>query len=188
EAYREHVYLHPVAEARFEAQDQPLFRNVRREAAPLSLRGAPALRARLQATAPAPTYTENGIKAVTEQLLERAHTTLNTAQHTLHDLGDVNRAISDAYYAAYYAATAALNEAGREAKSHRGTHDLFFKTYVRDGGPLGREISGVLSELYEKRVDADYEPIPGFSAGDADALLARAETFVEAVEDVLKAQ
>ena len=187
EAYREHVYLHLVAETRFDTQDQPLFRNVRREAAPLSLRGAPALRARLQATAPAPTYTDSGMKEVTEQLLGRARTRLSTAQHTLHDLSDVNAAISAAYYAAYYAATAALNEAGREAQSHKGTHDLFFKTYVHDGGPLSREVSGAFSELQEKRVDADYEPMPGFSADDAEALVARAETFVDAVEDVLQA-
>lgn len=184
--HRAHVSLLPVSEEHFQAQDEPLFRNVRREAAPLTLRGAEALRRRLQATAPAPTYTENGMKDVTEQLLERARTTLNTAWHTYHDLTDVNQAISAAYYASYYAATAALNEAGREAKSHKGTHNVFFETYVRGDGPLSREVSSVLSDLYKKRIDADYKAVPGFTAEDAEDIIARAEAFVEAVEDVLK--
>ena len=180
-----HVSLIPFSGQRFAEQSRPLFRNVRREAAPLSLRGTAALRRRLQRAAPDPTYTDSGMKEVTEQLLERARTRLSTAWHTLRELSDVNAAISDAYYAAYYAATAALNEAGREAKSHRGTHDLFFETYVRDG-PLGRDTSGVLAELYEERIDADYEAFPAFTAEDAEDLVSRAEAFIEAVEDALK--
>jgi len=174
-----------VSKERFETEDRPVFRNIRREAVPLDRGDARPLRRRLQAHAPPPTYTDCGMKAVTDDLLGRARDALTEARD-LFKLGHHSTAVSRAYYATYYAASAALNEAGTEAKSHRGTHDRFFRTYVRDG-PLSREMSTIPADLQEDRIEADYAAAPAVSSADAEEALARAETFVEAVEDALGA-
>jgi len=175
-----------VSKERFETEDRPVFRNIRREAVPLDRGDARPLRRHLQAHAPPPTYTDDGMKEVTEGLLERARDAL-TESRDLVKLGHHSTAVSRAYYATYYAASAALNEAGTEAKSHRGTHDRFFRTYVREGGPLSREMSTIPADLHKDRIEADYAAAPAVSSADAEEALARAETFVKAVEDVLQA-
>ena len=174
-----------VSKERFETEDRPVFRNIRREAVPLDRGDARPLRRRLQAHAPPPTYTDCGMKAVTDDLLGRARDALTEARD-LFKLGHHSTAVSRAYYATYYAASAALNEAGTEAKSHRDTPDRFFRTYVRDG-PLSREMSTIPADLQEDRIEADYAAAPAVSSADAEEALARAETFVEAVEDALGA-
>jgi uncharacterized protein (UPF0332 family) len=78
-----------------------------------------------------------------------AHRSLDAARRDL-DATDPDNAVVRAYYACFHAATALLDQRGLDAKSHRGTHHLFYETFVADG-PFDREMSRILSGLSDLR-------------------------------------
>lgn len=123
------------------------------------------------------------MKAETNALLEQARRALAAAWRDL-DAEDADHAVAHAYYAAFHAATAALNEAGLSARSHQGTHNLFYQEYVENGKVENRH-SRTLSFLFQSRQEADYTTGITFSLDDAADAIQQAEAFVEAVTALL---
>ena len=95
------------------------------------------------------------------------------------------QAVSSAYYAMLYAARAALSERDAHAKTHRGTWDLFRRTFVEEGAfdpTLLARARGTMAD----RAGADYDaerPSPE----RATEVVALAERFVGAVAELIDA-
>ena len=124
------------------------------------------------------------MKRESASLLEKAHAALNAARRDLAT-GDADNAINRAYYAAFYAATAAIHELDLAAKTHKGTHQLFYQTYV-ETGRIDRRHSHTLARLFQDRQDADYLFESGvFSIEAATDATQKAASFVDAVEALL---
>jgi uncharacterized protein (UPF0332 family) len=111
--------------------------------------------------------------------VERARDELDAARH-LAVGGFAAQAISRAYYAAFYAAQAALAALGEVRSRHSALIAAFGKLVVREGG-LAVEAGALLRSLFEGRNDADYDEV-AVSREEADAAIADAERFVDAVE------
>lgn len=85
----------------------------------------------------------------------------------------------------FYAASAALSEIGESARTHQGTHHLFFRHFV-ESGPIDRKHTRNLAAVQADRQDATYARGFTFSADDAVDDLQMAQSFVDAVEDHLR--
>jgi uncharacterized protein (UPF0332 family) len=105
------------------------------------------------------------------------------AAHVLLDSPVASRAVSDAYYAMLYAARAALSEEDLSAKTHRGTWDLFHRTFVA-AGRFDQHLLADARSVQREREDADYDAIPS-SPADARRIVELAERFVVAIEAMI---
>jgi uncharacterized protein (UPF0332 family)/predicted nucleotidyltransferase len=171
------------ARDRFETYNQPLYRNVRAEGELLVPEGSPEADAALKQHTYSINRSPRGMKEVTEDALDRARESLDTAQLLL-EAGKVHSSISAAYYAMLYAARAALNEAGEAPKSHKGVQHQLREVYVVDG-PLDAKYHSLLCDAEDKRLEADYEVMPSFTEEDAEEWSRRAEDFVDTIEAML---
>jgi uncharacterized protein (UPF0332 family) len=88
-----------------------------------------------------------------------------------------------AYYAMLYAARAALSEEEKNAKTHRGTWDLFRETYIvprKFDQPLYEEARA--TQRVREAADYDAKPV---ARKRAEEIVILAEQFVDAVEELL---
>lgn len=123
------------------------------------------------------------MKHETKVLLQQAHRALDAARRDLA-AQDPDNAIPRAYYATFHAVSAALNEAGLSARSHKGTHHLFYQEYV-DSGRIDTQYMQILVYLFRSRQDADYTSGATFSLKAATDAVQQAEAFVDAVAALL---
>lgn len=117
-----------------------------------------------------------------EELASSARKWLASAGALL-DQGFAESASADSYYAVLYAARAALSEADRDARTHGGVWDLFFRLFV-DSGRFERGLYAKARQIERVRLDAHYEAreVPLEMAGQ---VVETAERFVGAVERML---
>jgi uncharacterized protein (UPF0332 family) len=94
--------------------------------------------------------------------------------------GSSRGAASAAYYAMLYAARAALSEEEKNAKTHRGTWDLFHGEFVATDRFDGRLYERA-RETQRTRELADYDALM-VPREDAEEILALAERFVDAID------
>lgn len=184
EEYGKHVSPLVTSRGRFDTYNQPLFRNVRDEGELLVPRDAPDATTALRHHTYPSDIGPRGMKQPTEDGLDRARQSLNSARVVLEEADDPNSAISSAYYAMLHAARAALNEVGKAPKSHQGVQHQLRETYVQDG-PLDAHYYSLLSQAEDDRLEADYEQTPSFTHDDAEQWIARAEDFVDTIEAML---
>lgn len=118
--------------------------------------------------------------------LEKAEAVLREAQ-ALASLGMWDGAVSRAYYAVFHAASALLAAEGIQARSHAGTHDLLFSTFVRTG-ILPRQISKDLAALQRYREQADYSAAVRFDESTGAEEIDRAARVLAALRAVLAAR
>lgn len=114
---------------------------------------------------------------------DKARRALSTAQFSLKH-GDVEAAVSRAYYAAFYAAAAALLSVGEAPKTHSGTHRRFHRHFV-ESGRLSSSLGKTLSYASDARYRADYEAFTVFDEAAAADLITDIKAFVQAVEEML---
>lgn len=119
----------------------------------------------------------------TKALLAQAHRSLAAARRDV-SANDPDNAISRAYYATFHAASAALHEDNLSARSHKGTHAVFYREYIATRR-VDKKCGQILSHLFQSRLDADYVSGATFSLDDATDALRQAKAFVSAVERVL---
>jgi len=108
------------------------------------------------------------------------------AARLLAESGFGAQAISRAYFAAFFAAEAALLLLGETRSKHSGVISAFGRRVVREGG-LEESTGRSLRSLFERRNEADYGS-PSVTAEEAEAALADAEQFVDAVASWLDGQ
>ena len=94
-------------------------------------------------------------------------------------------AVSVAYYAMFNAARAALSESDEQARTHRGTWNLFRKSYVVTEA-FDDGLFTLAQHAQTAREGADYEAATP-STEDAKRYVDGADDFVAAVEKMLAA-
>jgi uncharacterized protein (UPF0332 family) len=82
------------------------------------------------------------------------------------------------------AARVLLASIGRRARTHDGVRALVNEHFVRPGS-LAAEHARTLRQTAGDRADADYDASATFEPTDSDSGIARAESFLAAVEAVL---
>jgi hypothetical protein len=120
------------------------------------------------------------------QRLSRAEAKLRAAR-LLAGAGEVDDAISRAYYAAFHAAQAALLALGHSARSHEGVVTLF-GLHLIETGRLDRRLGRGLHRLRGDRESGDYATATFFAAEDASEAIRSAEEILGAVRAWLSAE
>ena len=116
------------------------------------------------------------------EFMDRAREHLEAARLTLA-AGLFAPAVSDGYYAMVYASRAALSEEDRYARTHRGTWDLFYVTFV-ESGRFDRALLAAARETQKPREGADYAA-QTFTREDAAQILDVAERFIAEVTELI---
>ena len=104
----------------------------------------------------------------------------------LLDHGELEDAVSRAYYAMFHAARAILFSGGLVAKTHRGTISAFGERVVKRG-LLGEEYADMLRRAFDLRQRSDYELYAELGEELARQTLKDAERFVEKARELLSA-
>jgi len=113
----------------------------------------------------------------------RGDQALAAARHLIAG-GFQNDAVSRAYYAAFHWACAVLLTKGVEARTPRGTLQLFHLHFVKDG-PLSDNAGVLLSRLETDRELSDYRSGTQFTVEQATAAVDRAQEFVDICRPVV---
>ncbi|OGV78228.1 MAG: hypothetical protein A3K19_04735 [Lentisphaerae bacterium RIFOXYB12_FULL_65_16] len=106
------------------------------------------------------------------------------AARVLLEAGLFNDAVSRAYYAAFHWASAALMSRGVEAKTHRGTIQMFGLHFVKTR-VLPREEAARLTELETFRELSDYAVAARFTREEAESAIDAAEAFIRACQTAI---
>ncbi len=129
--------------------------------------------------------TEDNRRANLSLELEKGAASLRAAELCL-GAGLHDDAVSRAYYAAFHHVQALLFSSGLEARTHGGTHDLFYLHFIRPGHAPAR-LGKLLSGLQHYREQADYVRAFRFSAEDAMVEVDNARVIVGWVHERLRA-
>lgn len=119
-----------------------------------------------------------------EDFIESGRTRLVGARHALA-AGDLDLAVSAAYYAMLYAARAALSEDDEYARSHGDTWGLFHRRYVVTEA-FDQHLHAFAQRAKKTREQGDYEAITP-APDEAKAIVEGAGDFIAAVERMLAA-
>jgi len=90
-----------------------------------------------------------------QELIGSARARLTGARHALA-AGDLDLALSAAYYTMLYAARAALSEHDEHARRHGGTWNLFFQRFVATGA-FDQGLHSLAQQAQRAREGVDYE-------------------------------
>lgn len=119
---------------------------------------------------------DKSTQALLRGYLDKAEEKLDVARRLLAQ-GDVEDAISRAYYAAFHAAQGLLLTEGLSSRSHGGLVALFGLHFVKTGR-IEKKYGRFLSNLMEDRQQSDYSLFSGLERSDAENAVAEAEAFV----------
>ena len=117
-----------------------------------------------------------------EEFIEQARDRLAAAQEALA-AGHRSVAVSVAYYSMLYAARATLSEDDENARTHRGTWNLFRIKYVT-ADAFDARLFTVAQHAQVAREAGDYQAVNP-TAEEADRYVAGAADFLAAVERML---
>jgi uncharacterized protein (UPF0332 family) len=118
-----------------------------------------------------------------EEFIEQARDRLAAAREALA-AGHLGVAVSVAYYSMLYAARATLSEDDENARSHRGTWNLFRIKYVTTDA-FDAALFTKAQHAQVAREAGDYQAVNP-SAGQAEEYVAAAEKFLAEVERMLE--
>jgi uncharacterized protein (UPF0332 family)/predicted nucleotidyltransferase len=133
------------------------------------------------ARAPRKLPPEPGMMRRSREWMAQARESLAAAR-VLLDSDVPGLSVSLAYYAGFYAARAALSEEDIYARTHGGTWDQFWVTFV-DSGRFDPTLFQPAREAERARIDSDYNAV-SFDRETAEAIAASAERFLVAVEQM----
>jgi len=122
-------------------------------------------------------------KALSLARLKRSRQHLKSARDLLRN-DDYADSISRSYYAIFQAARALLAINGLDSRKHSGVVSLFNRHFIKSA-KLDKHWAVVLKDARRSREMADYTDIAEFSREDAEELIADAEAFVLAVENLI---
>ena len=128
--------------------------------------------------------TRESSKRFVEASLLRAEKALRSAK-ILEENGELEDAVSRAYYAMFHAARAILFSKGVKAKTHRGTISLFGEKIVKEG-VLSREFADMLRKALDLRQKSDYELYAELNEELVEEVIKNAGKFVEKIEELLE--
>jgi uncharacterized protein (UPF0332 family) len=104
-------------------------------------------------------------------------------ENSTSHFGTVNRS----YYAMFYAVLAILQLHELIPKKHTGALSLFDTEFVLKGA-FPKELSKHLHRAFDLRQSSDYQVTQSVSLDEAKDILDKADVFVKAVEEYIKAR
>ena len=116
-------------------------------------------------------------KALITGYFQKAEKKLEVAER-LRKFGDVEDAVSRAYYAVFHATQALLLTEGHRAESHKGLVTLFSLLFVKTG-KFDRKYGKYLVNLKDDRETGDYEALSYIDEETADNSLREAKEFLQ---------
>lgn len=119
-----------------------------------------------------------------EVLLEKATRAVQAAK-TLLKGGDVDFAVSRAYYAMFYAAEAILEVKGLHFRKHGGVHAAFGEHLVKTG-IIDEQYHRWLLDAFDQRIVGDYEVECALCEDDGTQVIQHAEAFVAEIKNTLQ--
>jgi len=128
--------------------------------------------------------TEGTSRNFVEASLERAEKALKSAK-LLEENGELEDAVSRAYYTIFHAARALLFSKGVTAKTHHGTISLFSEKIVRQG-ILPEKYADMLRKAFDLRQKSDYEIYATLNVESVREVIENAEHFIEKVKELLR--
>ena len=117
-----------------------------------------------------------------EEFFDTARERLRGAVNSLR-AGDLELAISAAYYAMLYAARAALSEDDENSRTHRGTWKLFRERYVITDA-FDDDLFRLAQNAQTAREQGDYEAVKQ-TREKAQGIVEGAGKFLDAIEAML---
>jgi uncharacterized protein (UPF0332 family) len=118
-----------------------------------------------------------------EKYLENAHATVDRINLYI-DNDDLCTAVSRMYYACFYSVSALLLHKGIKVDSHSGIRQMLGLHYVKPGMfPAG--LSRFYTELYNSRIEGDYNPFAEFQHENVRQLYLQAVEFIDTVDELL---
>ena len=124
------------------------------------------------------------MKEETRQLLAKAERSIIAAQH-LEELGDIEFAISRAYYAMFYTAEALLNEMGLSFSKHGGVHGAFGEHFVKTG-LFDAQYHRWFIIAFNRRIVSDYGIDVVFTPEEAQEVIWQAKQFFKTAKSHLE--
>ena len=118
-----------------------------------------------------------------QALLTKARRSVSAGRRLMAD-GDLDFAVSRAYYAMFYAAQAFLVGRGRRFSKHSAVIAAFGQEFAKDDEAL-REFHHGLVEAQDARNAGDYQIDAQLSAEDVQVHLDRADRFIRVAEQML---
>jgi len=127
---------------------------------------------------------EESSKNFVEASLERAEKALKSAK-LLEENGELEDAVSRAYYTIFHAARALLFSKGVTAKTHRGTISLFSEKIVRQG-ILPEKYADMFRKAFDLRQKSDYEIYAKLNMELVREVIENAKDFTEKVKELIR--
>lgn len=128
--------------------------------------------------------TTDSSRRFVEASLLRAEKALNSAK-LLFKHGQLEDAVSRAYYAMFHVARAILFSKNLKAKTHRGTISLFGEHIIKKGH-LEEEYADMLRKTFDLRQKSDYELYAELDEELVEETVNNAEKFVGKIKELLK--
>lgn len=116
--------------------------------------------------------------------MEKAVESLASAQSELKE-SRMTFAMNRAYYACFYAVSAVLLKLGKRFSKHSGVRSALHEHIVKTG-KLSIELGKAYDRLFENRQEGDYLELVDFEKDQVEEAIQQAETFVSAVQELLK--
>lgn len=104
-----------------------------------------------------------------------------SSSRMLVDSGDLDSAVSRAYYAAFYVAEALLDALGLSFSSHKGVISAYGQEFSKKDR-LDSRFHRLLITAFEKRQQADYWVETGLDRQEVNELLSETEVFIQAAK------
>jgi len=121
-------------------------------------------------------------RSFVEASLGRAEKALKSAK-LLEENGELEDAVSRAYYAMFHATRALLFSKGVNAKTHKGAISLFGEKIVKQG-IMSEEYADMLRKAFDLRQRSDYEIYAETSVELVKEVIKNAEQFIERVKEL----
>jgi len=123
------------------------------------------------------------LKKLVEASLLRAEKALKSAK-LLKKNGQLEDAVSRAYYAMFHAARAFLFNKGFKAKTHRGTISLFGEKAIKEG-VVEEKFADMIRKAFDLRQKSDYELYAELDAELTEETVKNAEKFIKKIKTLL---
>jgi len=119
----------------------------------------------------------------TDALLRKAIRAVQSAKAQMES-GDLDFAISRAYYAMFYAAEAMLVAEGLQFRKHSGVHAAFGEHFVKTG-KFDERYHRWLLDAFDQRIVGDYEVECAFGESEVSEVIQQAQNFVSGMQKYL---
>ncbi len=123
-------------------------------------------------------------KELIQYRIKRAHDSLEDAR-ILSKAERWNACINRLYYACFYAVTALLAQKGLHSAKHSGVRSLFNLHFVKTE-KVPKHQATTYNDLFERRHESDYVDFVSFKSSQIHPLLAKAESFVESISNLIE--